>query len=598
MQTAAIAYRVADFLKQQPPFQFMEEADLVALAARGRVKFHEQDEYICWQSSPYTPFLYVIQQGSVALWDESAEPPLLRDIRGAGDCIGIERFNGSTVSLHSAKTASDVVLYAIQADDFARLLERYPRAAQYVAAYSAVTADYRAPGECPRPDEIHLADLARDLAPLECPTSGSIREAARLLSESGAKALALMGSGGIAALLTTEDLIEWIAAGAQEPEQPALNIAAKSAVTFASQMLVSDCVLAIAEAQTGAGAVTSDGSARSALQTIVNASSLAPAFGDHPLAILQEIASAPRVESLRALHRRGRAWMLENLVALRAVDWLSSFGDVLNRRILERVLQLTGNRSGGQLWCFYGSAGRRELLTSVAPGVAVVCPAPTSFESALADCGYLSPEPIVHASLDEWKIRFSGWIHEPIATRAYLAYSFFDLRMVHGPANVFTEMEAHIRGELAAAPAFLRVLAHDCLSNLPPLTFFRDLVIEESGERTDTFRLETSALQPLVDVARVFGLAFGSPFGSSTRERFEHASRRLPAQESIFREAAETMRVVLFHQARAGLRLGSIGAALPLSMLSRHDRQVLKSGFWSIHSLLAFIAQGKWLEAV
>jgi hypothetical protein len=57
------------------------------------------------------------------------------------------------------------------------------------------------------------------------------------------------------------------------------------------------------------------------------------------------------------------------------------------------------------------------------------------------------------------------------------------------------------------------------------------------------------------------------------------------------------MRVVLYHQARAGLRMGSSGAALPLSILSRHDRQVLKSCFRSIHSLLEFTASCDWLEA-
>jgi hypothetical protein len=55
------------------------------------------------------------------------------------------------------------------------------------------------------------------------------------------------------------------------------------------------------------------------------------------------------------------------------------------------------------------------------------------------------------------------------------------------------------------------------------------------------------------------------------------------------------MRVVLFHQARAGLRLRSNGAELPLPILSRHDRQVLKSGFRSIHALLAYTASGDWL---
>jgi CBS domain-containing protein len=598
MQTAAIPYRVADFLKQHPPFQFMDEPELVALAGRGRVKFHEPDEYICWQSSPHSPFVYVIQQGSVSLWDESTNPPTLRDIRGVGDIIGIERFNGSPTSLHSAKAASEVVLYALHAADFEPLLARNIHAAQYVAAHSVVTADYTAPGERPHAHEMFLADLVRDRAPVHCLGSTSIREAARLLSESGAHAVALTHEGELAALLTAADLLHWIAGGALSPEQPVRNIARADPVTVAPQTLVSDCVLAMAESRVSAAALTSDGSPRTALQGAVTASSLAPAFGDHPITILQEIAAARSVESLRALNARARAWILDNLAAPSALDWLASWADFLNRRILERLLALTGNHDPEQLYCFYGAAGRQELLTSVAPRIAVIGAAPTSFETALVECGYLAPEPLIGANLDEWKTRFSGWIRDPIRTQVYHSRPFFDLRPVHGPRRVFGELEAHIRAELALEPGFLRVLANDCLSSLPPLTFFRDLVVEESGEQMDTFRLEASALQPLADVARVFSLASGAPLGASTRERFEQARRLLPSQESIFREAAETTRVVLFHQARAGLRTGSSGAELPLSILSRHDRQVLKSGFRSIHNLLEFTAPCDWLEAL
>ena len=454
------------------------------------------------------------------------------------------------------------------------------------------------PASALHPHEIFLADLVRDRAPVHCPASTPIREAARLLNESGAQALALTKDGELAALLSTADLLTWIASGAANPEQPADTIAHAAAVMVAPQTLVSDCVLAMAEARASAAALTSDGTPHSSLQSIVTASSLAPAFGDHPITILREIASAPSVEHLRLLNERARAWILDHLTAPSALDWLASFADLVNRRILERLLQFTGNHHPQQLWCFYGAAGRQELLTSVAPRMAFAGAAPASLESALAECGYLSPEAPAGASLDEWKARFSGWIRDPINTQAYLAYPFFDLRRVHGPVRLFDELEAHINAELAAEPAFLRVLAHDCLSNLPPLTFFRDLVVEESGEQTDTFRLESSALQPLVDVARVFSLASGAPLGTSTRVRFEQARRLLPAHESIFREAAETMRVVLFHQARAGLRLRSSGAELPLSILSRHDRQVLKSGFRSIHNLLEFTAPCDWLEAL
>jgi CBS domain-containing protein len=599
MQTAAIPYRVADFLKQHPPFQFMDERDLVALSGRGRVKFHEPEEYICWQNSPHTPFIYVIQQGSISLWDESVNPPALRDIRGAGDMIGIERFNGSATSLHSAKATSEVVLYALHAADFELLLPRYPRATQYVAAYSAVTADYQAPGERLQPHEIVLADLVRDRAPLQCPASTPIREAARLLSESGSQALALTTEDGqLAALLTPADLLRWIAAGAVNPEQTAHAIASAVLVTVAPQISVADCVLAMAEARSEAAAVASETAPPGAIQNVVTASILVPAFGDHPSNILQEIAYAPRIEALGELNERARAWILQSLVAPSALDWLASFADLVNRRILERLLEITGYNGSEQLWCFYGAAGRRELLTLVAPSIAVIGDAPASLHMALAECGYFSPEPLAAGSPDEWKARFSGWIGDPIRTQVYHSRPFFDLRPVQGPERLFQELQSHIRAELDAEPSFLRILAHDCLANLPPLTFFRDLVVEDSGEQTETFRLESSALQPLADVARVFGLAYGTPLGGSTRTRFEQARAGLPSHESIFHEAAETMRVVLFHQARAGLRLRSSGATLPLSILSRHDRQVLKSGFRSIHDLLEFTAPCDWLEAL
>jgi CBS domain-containing protein len=598
MQTAAIPYRVADFLKQHPPFQYMDEADLVAFAARGRVKFHEPDEYLCWQSSAHGPFIFVIQQGSVSLWDEKTQPPTLADIRGVGDIIGIERFNGSPTSLFSAKSASEVVVYALPAAEFEPLLKRYAHAAEYITATSAATTDYQAGSTRKPPHEVFLADLVRDRAPLQCAPSASIQEAAALLKDSAAQALALTDEGKVTAILTAADFLRWIASGASDPSQSVSGIATEPLLTVAPQTLVSDAVLAIAEQRTSAAALTTDGSPETPLQTIVTSASLAPAFGDQPVQILQDITSASRIELLRAAHERARTWILEYLAGPAALDWLATFADLVNRRVVERLLQLTGGDAPDMLWCFWGAAGRQELLTAMTPKIAVIGRVPPDLESALAEVGYLAPKAVSTGSLEEWKARFSGWIRDPIRTQVYHSRPVFDLRAFHGPVNVFRELEDHVRTELAAEPGFLRLLANDCFSNLPPLTFFRDLVVEESGEQTDKFRLEHSALLPLADVARVFSLAAGAPLGASTRARFEKARHLLPAKEQLFREAAETMRIVLFHQARAGLRLRSNGSELPLSILSRYDRQVLKRGFRSIHNLLEFTAQGDWLDAL
>ena len=97
MDTAVISYRVADFLKKHPPFQAMDDGDLLELAGRGRVRFHEANEYVLWQGEPHKPHVFVIQQGTVSLWDETDGRPALRDVRGAGDMLGHRAFHRRAV---------------------------------------------------------------------------------------------------------------------------------------------------------------------------------------------------------------------------------------------------------------------------------------------------------------------------------------------------------------------------------------------------------------------------------------------------------------------------------------------------------------------
>jgi signal-transduction protein with cAMP-binding, CBS, and nucleotidyltransferase domain len=178
----------------------------------------------------------------------------------------------------------------------------------------------------------------------------------------------------------------------------------------------------------------------------------------------------------------------------------------------------------------------------------------------------------------------------------YLARPLFDLRPVHGPESLWRDIEATVAGSVDRD--FLFVLANDCLGSLPPLTFYQDAVIDESGEQTDVFRLEHSALQPLVDVGRVFGMAAKKVLGTSTRERFASARTLLPEHESIFREASETLSILLWQQARIGISQGTTGSELPPALLSRHDRHILKSGFRSILRLLEFTGKSPWLETI
>ena len=98
VETAVISYRVADFLKRHPPFNAIDDDDLLELAARGRVRFYEPNQYILWQGEPHRLQLFVIQQGTVSLWDEAGETP------GFATCA-----EPATCSVSSATTTRRIV---------------------------------------------------------------------------------------------------------------------------------------------------------------------------------------------------------------------------------------------------------------------------------------------------------------------------------------------------------------------------------------------------------------------------------------------------------------------------------------------------------
>ena len=191
METAGISYRVADFLRDHPPFNAIADTDLLALTAHGRVRFHEPNEYILWKGEPHRPFVLVIQQGTVSLWDETADRAQLRDVRGPGDMLGLERYNGARSCLYSARAESDVVVYAFPDHDFETHVLKYPHAAQYIAAEAEVSADYQPSAGRREPRRIFLDEVMKSGPRPTCRADDTIADAARLLLTARAEAIAV-----------------------------------------------------------------------------------------------------------------------------------------------------------------------------------------------------------------------------------------------------------------------------------------------------------------------------------------------------------------------------------------------------------------------
>ncbi|MBL8220945.1 MAG: cyclic nucleotide-binding domain-containing protein [Bryobacterales bacterium] len=614
MQTSAIRHRVVDFLERYPPFQEMEENDLLALVERGRVKFHESEEFVYWQKSTPGPFVFVIQQGTVSLIEESDGQEKLCDVRGEGDLLGIERFLGATHHRYSARTNSDVILYALPAQDFDPLLVKYPGAAKYVESHASVSAGYHTTGQRELPSQVRVYDIAWAHTTVTCTASDTLQRAARRMVQAGVEAAAVLDSGQrVLGMLTTGSVLSSIASGEVSAGSPVLQ-SIELPCCIAPQDAVSDAILAMARSGSQFAAMTSDGSAAGKFEGIVSAASLAAVFGSSPFDSMPRIATADGTAALHQHHRNARAFLLDHATAPQSIGWMAAWATEFDRQILRRLLHFSGGDDPGYCWCFTGASGRGEKLTTELPGLALIVADAARLDDAadlyrdvmrqLVECGYrrFDPPPedpaFACATLAEWTERFQGWVQNPILNMVYDARPLFDMTPVLGNGTLHRQLAAAVKSEIDADKSFVQILAHDCLNSFPPLAFLQDYVVDEHGAQLETFQLQRSALWPLVDVARVLGMAAGQALGGSTTQRLAVATRRLPQYERIFREASETLQVVLYQQARSGLRTESSGAELPPALLSRHDRQVLKSGFRSIVALLEFMGSGQWRESL
>lgn len=126
---------------------------------------------------------------------------------------------------------------------------------------------------------------------------------------------------------------------------------------------------------------------------------------------------------------------------------------------------------------------------------------------------------------------------------------------------------------------FLSFMAKDALSNPPPLSFFRNFVVEKSGSHKDEFDLKLRAMLPLVDAARVLALQHALVGINNTPERFRSVAQKESSSAEIMHEAAMAFEILQGFRARFAIADGSSGRYIQPEKLNKIHRQTLRNVF-------------------
>jgi len=155
--------------------------------------------------------------------------------------------------------------------------------------------------------------------------------------------------------------------------------------------------------------------------------------------------------------------------------------------------------------------------------------------------------------LSVWKKYFKDWVNSAEPEDLLDTSIFFDFRGGYGDLNLTYELRKYLNEILKGKAVFFLHLAHNSLLFKPPIGFFRNIVVESTGEHRETFNIK-KAMTPIVDFARIYAL-LNNVEKTNTMERLLQLFEKGVLNRSDYNEISQAynylMQMRLRHQAMA-----------------------------------------------
>ncbi len=539
--SAAIAPpEVTRFLREHPPFEVLEPADVEQVAASAEVEFHRAGSTIFSQGSEPVDHLRVVRSGAVEIVHDGR----VLDLLGEGELFGHASMLSGLPPGFEARAVEDTLCYRIPADVAKGLLSR-PDGLRFVA---------RSLLEAPMLDT-STARLARDPAhqpvgtllrgeAVICRPDTSIREAAQMMTEAGQTSVVIDLGDGSLGILTDRDLRTRVVANGIPGEAPVTAAMSAPAYTCTAEQLGGEVLLDMLDRGFRHFPVLS---ATGRVMGVLSDLDLVAAETRSSFYLRQAITAAQSPQELAVVAQDLNPSVIAlydarvaptNITAVYAVVL-----DALTRRLVELAVAEEGEPTVPFSWFALGSQARREAtpasdIDSAIAWVGEVAEeeirpylhrVATTVVAGLEACGF-HPDPhgatasdlLFVRSVESWRRVARSMIADPTQEKALILTSVLvDSRPVWG-----LHLGSPISETFRVAPGnpdLMRMLARFALSYRPPTGFLRGLVVEHTGEHRGRLDLKKAGIVPVVGLARWAGMAAGVTSGS-TGERLRAAA--------------------------------------------------------------------------
>jgi CBS domain-containing protein len=561
---------VIAFLKKVPPFQFLSDADLQAVARNLSMEFYPKDMVILRQDGPPSDALRIIKKGGIKIVlvsEEGGEAVI--DYRGEGDTFGFLSMVGKDRVRTNVVAIDDTICYLLGQEMVIKLLDSNLSFTEFflqshITRYLDKT--YREMQDKSMfyggSDRLLFTTQVGDMAVKNVVSTHeetSIREAAQIMSEQGVSSIVIRDPNGLpTGMVTDRDLREKVVARGRSVGEPIKSIMSTSLIRVDARDYCFEAVLKMIKYNIHHILVIKDGH----LTGVVTNHDMMMLQGTSPLSLTKDIESQQTIEGLIPVSKKinGIVGLLlkEGAKASNITKVITEINDRLVRKVLECAERKHGKPPVAYCWIGFGSEGRKEQTFKTDQDNAIITADPATDAEAdaakkyfspfaefvrdsLLQCGfppcpanYMASNPQWCQPLKVWKKYFSTWISTPTPDAVLNSVAFFDFRPMYGDTSLAEMLRDHLNALLKDKKVFLGYLANMAIKNQPPVGFFKSFVVEKGGVHKDELNLKIKGLAPLVDILRLFALEKGIR-ETSTMERID----TLRSMHTIVKEYAD-----------------------------------------------------------
>lgn len=626
-----ISVRIFDFLKNHPPFNFLEQGDLLAIAEKVQVQYFTDDEVIFKQGEPPVDLFYVIHEGAVELFRETEDGRVLIDTCDEGDVFGLRPLIASQAYALTAICKEEALIYAIPTETFLPLLDRNTKVNQFLT--SSFAAGERNPyaknnkGKLFSENEqiwqsgtdlLEIQSIERSKKPVTCQLDRTVQDAAKNMRDQRVGSIVIVDEKNLpVGIITDRDLRNKIVTGELPLETNVSEIMSSPVICIPPSIAVADVQIEMIRKGVHHLCVTEDGTVNSSVIGVISEHDLLVVQANNPAVLIREITRAKNGMDLSFIRDKAESLLKKYLFQEVSIAFISNIMSEINDAIITRSIDLALKQldAEGQArpqanfcWLALGSEGREEQLLRTDQDNALIFEdvAREDYEATknyylklskiitdiLFECGFeycpaemMASNPRWCLSLTEWKKQFDDWIHRPGTEEIMFTTIFFDYRPIYGNVELSKQLTDSIYQSISNQDIFLGFLAKNALQNPAPLSFFRNFMVERSGEHKDEFDIKARAMMPLTDAARLLILSAKQYGKNNTFHRFDHMAKLEPKNAELYEQAADAYEILMRFRALQGLKNKDSGRFFRPDELNKMQRMMLRNCFKPIKDL-------------